>query len=511
MYQAHQSFQAGYGRPALGPPVQIPRAEKHARKAVQRSQFTIKNIILNGLLISFLFFVNKLGPPGSLLCYGFLFLMAWKSVDGAIKALSLSAIIIVGNPFMIDINVVHTVFRFPLIAVAGARIFLTAFRYDQSVFRAPYFLWLVVFGATCTVAAAINQYFFQISFLKLGVFVYGAGAILVATEMHRKGGSDLTAWFCSITIFFIGANCIAFVLGVGYHVRGVIYGFGGPSGFAGMTAHPQTQGVLAAICFVYASSVYLFTPYRNRWMMGLMAPVALVFCYMSAARTGLFAAFLALSLLAFMAALLQVGPRRIRFNLSAIQVVCLIFFGCVGVFLLEFFSGGAITDKLANFAFKAIRGGDAGGVSLETLAESRMGLIMQSWGIFLQNPIIGINFGTSLDPKFIAGAGLFTAPTEKGFLPTAILEETGLIGASLFWGFIITFYFYYYNRRNIMALAIMTVFLLLNMGEMMFFALGGMGLFCWSMLGAGIALGDRCIERPMPPAHGPRHRAQGRF
>ncbi|HKK17784.1 MAG TPA: hypothetical protein VJ952_03800, partial [Opitutales bacterium] len=292
---------------------------------------------------------------------------------------------------------------------------------------------------------------------------------------------------------------------LGYHYRGTLFGFGGPAGFAGMTNHPQTQGALAAFTFVYASCVYLFTPYRHRWMMGLLAPVALIMCYMSAARTGLFAAFIAVGLLVVMAILLRVGPRRIRFNLSAIQVVALIFFGVIGLFLLEFFSGGGISSRIGDFALKAIRGG-GGEFSLAKMFESRIELISRSWNVFLEHPIMGINFGTDLSAGFIANASLFTAPTEKGFILTAILEETGIIGASIFWAFIIAFYAYYFKRANIMALSMMTVFLLLNLGEMMFFALGGMGLFCWCMLGAGISLGDRCLEGPSagPPMPGPR-------
>lgn len=502
MYSAYRPHPMGY--PGARAPGHVPMDRK-AHKRVARSHFTIKNIILNGLLISFLFFVNRLGAPGSLLCYGILFYLAWSSVDGAIKAMSLSAMIIIGNQFLIDINIVHTLFRFPLIAVAGAKIYFTAFNHAQHFFKTPHFVILIIFGAVCATMAAINQYYFMISFLKLGVFVYGAAAILLATEMQRSSGSDLTTWFCSIAIFFIGANAIAFVLGLGYHYRGIIFGYGGPAGFAGMTNHPQTQGVFAAITFVYASSVFLFTPYRNRWIMGLLAPVALISCYMSAARTGLFAAVIAVGLLVGMAALLRTGPRRIRFNLSAIQVLAVIFFGVIGLFLLEFFTGGGISTRIADFALKAIRGGDGEGFSLETMFETRIALMTNSWQIFLANPIAGINFGTSLDPKFIKNAGLFTAPTEKGFLPTAILEETGLIGASIFWAFIFAFYAYYFKRANIMALAMMTVFLLLNLGEMMFFALGGMGLFCWCMLGAGISLGDRCLEGPSagPPMRRP--------
>ena len=88
-------------------------------KAHQRSQFTLKNIVLNGLFITVVFFLNKLGTPGSLLGYLCLFTMASRSTEGAVKALSLGALFIIANSYLVSINMAHTYLRFPLVAVAG--------------------------------------------------------------------------------------------------------------------------------------------------------------------------------------------------------------------------------------------------------------------------------------------------------------------------------------------------------------------------------------------------------
>jgi len=74
------------------------------------------------------------------------------------------------------------------------------------------------------------------------------------------------------------------------------------------------------------------------------------------------------------------------------------------------------------------------------------------------------------------------------------LEEVGIFGTLCFVVFLIAFFVHYWKARNIIALGMMACLLLLNLGEMMFFSLGGMGLYCWSLIGAGIALGDRCVE-----------------
>ena len=466
-------------------------------KANQRSAFTLKNIFLNGLLISVLFFLNKLSVPGSALCYGILFCMAIRSLEGAVKALSISSIIIVANTHLVDINVVHAILRFPLIAVAGSRIFWEASRSRGGLFVGPHIKALLVFGGISLVLAFINQYYFMISFLKLGVFIYGAYAIMLATDMGRFSGSDLTVWFCSLVLFYVAGNLLAYGLGVGYTFRGRFYEVGEnlTLGYAGMTNHPQAQGPLSAISFVYAFCVYLFTPYRARWLMGLAAPVLLALCYMSAARTGLFAALIAVGVVVGLAFMMRSGRTRVRMNISTAQIVTIGLFAMVGLIVVEATTGGAITQKVSDFALKAIRSGDGGTMSFYAVFESRMPLIESSWRIFLQQPFTGIGFGTSIDPQFVANATLFSAPTEKGFLPTALLEEVGIIGALSFAVFLIAFFVHYWKIRNIIALGMMACLLLLNLGEMMFFALGAMGLYSWSLIGAGIALGDRVVER----------------
>ena len=193
--------------------------------------------------------------------------------------------------------------------------------------------------------------------------------------------------------------------------------------------------------------------------------------------------------------ILSGGAKRVRLNIAPAQLFLFIAFGLVGIFILEVATGGVITGRFSDFALKAIRSGGGYGLSFATVFESRMGLIDQSLYGFKQSPMTGIGFGTMLDATWAANATLFTAPTEKGFLPTAILEETGVFGAGCFVIFLLLFFKKYWSARNVVAVGVMVCFLLLNLGEMMFFALGGMGLYCWSILGAAIALGDRVVVR----------------
>lgn len=469
-------------------------------KVVKKDEFTLKNICLNFLLITVLFFLNKLGVPGSALCYVILFAMAIRSGEGAIKAISLSSFIILANPYLISINMVHTYLRFPIIAVAGLRIFLEASNSRSGVIMRPHIIALLAFGLVSLMLAFVNQYFVMISVLKLGVFVYGACAMLLINDLSRQfSGSNLTVWYCALVLFFVAGNALAYVVGVGYTFHGKLYEVGEKTdvGYAGVTSHPQTLGSLAAISLVYAFCVFLFTPYRMRRIMGLAVPVLAALGYFSAARTGLFAAVLAIILVFLMATAMRTGPKKVRINISGVQIAVIGLVGISSVIAFEAITGGTLAQILSDFALKSIREG-GGSFSFDSLFGSRIPLIEVSWRNFMQKPLTGIGFGTMLDPRWAATASIFSAPTEKGFLPTAVLEEVGIFGTLCFCVFLFTYFFHYWSVRNIVALGMMICFIFLNFGEMFFFALGGVGLYGWSLIGAGIALGDRVVEKQVP-------------
>jgi hypothetical protein len=465
------------------------------KRAENKDQITLENICLNGLLITVLFFLNKLGVPGSAICYAILFMISIHSLEGAIKAISLSGLIIMASPFLIDINEIHTFFRFPLIAVAGARIFWEVSHRRIVLFAEVHIKTLLAFGIVSLFLAFLNQYFFVISFLKLGTFIYGTCAIMLAANINRLSGKTLSDWFFSLVLFYIAANILAYVLGIGYTFRRGLYEFiGDPAiGYVGMTSHPQVQGTLSAISFAYAFSIYLFTSYRLRWLMGLAAPILLILCYMSASRTGLFAAMGTIILAIAVTATMNTGSRRVRMNVSTAQIVTTTFMGIISLIALEAITGGAILQKVSDFSVKAIRSGND--FSFDRIYETRIHLIEISWQNFIQNPSTGIGFGTMLNAQWAANASILAAPTEKGFLPTAILEEVGIPGTFCFILFLLAFFYHYWRLHNIVALTMMTCFLLLNLGEMVFFALGGSSLYCWAMIGAGIATGNRVLEK----------------
>jgi hypothetical protein len=126
---------------------------------------------------------------------------------------------------------------------------------------------------------------------------------------------------------------------------------------------------------------------------------------------------------------------------------------------------------------------------------------------FRRSPVFGIGFQVSTTEYFIQNASLFYAPIEKGFLPSALLEEVGVVGTSFFVIFVITMAVQLVRERNIPGVAMFATLLASNLGEASLFALAGHGAYGWILLVGGIVLGDRCI---MPSAFGSLPRRQPR-
>jgi hypothetical protein len=128
---------------------------------------------------------------------------------------------------------------------------------------------------------------------------------------------------------------------------------------------------------------------------------------------------------------------------------------------------------------------------------SRLELIDQSMENFRKNPMMGIGFGApSSEFSHVEEFGGITisARAEKGFLPAAILEETGIIGA--LWVSALLFVIVATQLKNGSAVLLwpMLAGIMMNLGEAMFFAMGGLGLFVWMMIGLA-CLGEEPRQR----------------
>ena len=124
----------------------------------------------------------------------------------------------------------------------------------------------------------------------------------------------------------------------------------------------------------------------------------------------------------------------------------------------------------------------------QALTDSRMGLLEYSMFEFRRNPLLGSGFQVSENHPILYEMGqitLFSAPIEKGLLPTMVLGETGIIGEIAFIIFLMSFWIGCKRRHLMVTLMLFFVMFASNMGEATFFSPSGTGGILWMLCVVG--------------------------
>ncbi len=473
----------------LRPPLQegMGGAESPARPAVRAvDHFAPQRLRRSVLLIIALLLLNKLGTPGNLLCYAFLFPMALRSPQGALKALSISGLLITASDFFVTRGAPVGPLKYVLLLVAG----LTLLRHSRNIVGQPFLAWLLAFGLVAAMLSIWNGYFVEVSLLKLASFTFGAFCLLNVAQLRRPIATEMVAWAFALILAVVVLSYGALAIGAGYGSVESLYGYRF-SGYRGVFSHPQTLGVMAGIFATYLTALLLFVPYPHRRLaLGtLLALLGLL--YLSEARTGMLGYVLAMGAVLVLVGLARQPPaeRRLLRRYQR-QFVAIAFFGLLGLALLEGVTGG-VTERATEFLRK---GDDLEAVTAETLYGTRQEQIERALEGFRSSPWTGIGFGTDRSIEWQRSATLLSASTEKGFLPTAVLEEVGVIGSVFFVGFVLSLLAWLLRSRRYLGLATFIALLVVNLGEMVFFAFGGMATLCWAVVGMALAAGNAHVQ-----------------
>lgn len=437
-------------------------------------------------IISLIWFPNYFGTPGNLFSYAILVYMASRSTEGALKAMLISSLIINGNSFFMHLTSVAAMGRFLVLGVAALRVFYDASRSGRTLRGGLHIGLLVGFVAICSMGALIGQYFVMVSMLKLLVFLLGAYIVLCGPYNTRIRHDVLTLWFFSAAVFVIVGSILLYPTGLGYFKDEEVILRMGLSLYCGIMNHSQTFGVGLVMVYVYILSLYLFSNFPLRKWLPLFLFAILGLVYLTDSRTALAtifgASFLGIwlfSLVRYRAQVLGMFKRLRILILVAVLAV-------IGYVVKEAYFSPQPFAAVMKYVSKG-RGTD---LSADELLSGRNLIAQSSFRRFLDNPVFGIGFGTDLSYEFQARARWYTAPTEKSFIPTAVLEETGLAGGTLFTAFVCAFLVFLYRTPNMPGLLAFIVMLVLNLGEMMFFSFGGLGAFVWVFVCGTILIGD---------------------
>jgi hypothetical protein len=256
-------------------------------------------------------------------------------------------------------------------------------------------------------------------------------------------------------------------------------------GFQGILNHPQLYGIFFSVPAFYLTTKFLLREVTRTPMLTAFLFASWVTLIATQSRTsvmaGIFAFIFSAAWVAFRNA--QAGRLTIR---PAFKPAVVVLSGLVVVG--GFFYWNEIGEKSTNFVLKPELGGPTALGSAEYLPEEllrkRTNKIDASWNNFLEAPLTGIGFGVpsnlygSVDSDSEVLGVPVEMPVEKTFIPTAVLEETGLIGSTLLIIFLVVLASPTLRYGSLSTNVLFFTALFVNLGEMVFFSTGG-GVYFW--------------------------------
>lgn len=406
------------------------------------------------------------GPTSDVVQLG---LLAWalRGPAAAIQSLSLFVVVRGFNPSLAAQGSLGGTLAWALPVLVSARLLPMA---SVQCLR-----WLVPLWAFCVVAAlcsVLGSPALAVSLMKVSTLAVVASAILVGClRLSQAETRQLGTWLWTLA-------AVVAVLSIALLVRPSIAHLPNSALLNGILNQSQALGAFMAP-FAAASLVQWLLARRAATTLRFAIWGAILACtLLTLSRTAAIAVVLGMSLALVGGAS---GDRRTSSaDLGrAIGIVAALAFGLL---VLEL-ATGSVLHGLSSFALK-------GGSSTleESFQASRGGLVSNQWHNFLSSPVFGHGFGVFADGEFPAGIRMFmgipvSAPVEKGVLPTAVLEETGLLGFAAFAYLVYTLVAAVWRRAPHAVVAMLIACLFVNLGEAILLSPGGFGLHVWLLIG----------------------------
>lgn len=334
-----------------------------------------------------------------------------------------------------------------------------------------------------------------ISILKLllfsTVFIGYAGCANSALESVNDETRFLRGMTVAATAFFIfGSLILMFFPGIGYMgaeeiasnkaYRAEIEAGHVVSLFKGMTWHSQTLGPLMSIFCVFLVGDMLFNIQRTDKLYLAMVCVCPMLVYRTSSRTAMAVLICGVAVMVLM--FLNKGGIERSWR-AKVASIC----GIVAVpVLVCVFMIPEVRQEMIRFSLKYTQGNQQRLVwDTKEVISTRQGLMNHAMYNWRKKPLIGNGFQVSEEMQYEKRRGLgdiLSAPIEKGVWVTAVLEEGGIIGMTLFCIFwisaVLTLWVGGYCATSAMLLSL----IVMNMAEFTMFSMSGAGGFIWCLI-----------------------------
>jgi hypothetical protein len=410
-----------------------------------------------------------LGPEAATITYVGLAAWALRGAGSSIQALTLAWLVTFLNPAIFPGSDHALILRWLVVGTAFGRVTLNVLMALAPTVPSP-IVPLLAFVAVAAAASVVTSHILSISVFRLLTFLIGSFTVLCAFHQSGHKLAQCHDWFTALFAVVILASAPLMFHEVGSWYTGWLQG---------ILNHSQAYGVFLAMAVAYATGRFLFDGHRSWWLLAV-AVAGIVSLFESQARVGALALFGGLAL-AVLIQLFRHVVNPVRFRLPKVILALTPFFGMI---ILIFVAVGYVPGPLHDFVYKY----NASDLA-SAFEQSRGFLIDRSIENFRENPILGIGFGIPSDPELLRirrdpllGVPV-SVPIEKGFAPTALLEENGVVGGFAFAIFLIVLLRPAFAIESMAPLWLALTGLMVNLGEALIFSFGGMGMLVWLMLG----------------------------
>lgn len=426
-------------------------------------------------VITVIIVIQRFGAAISTFTYFCLILWAFRSPKNAIQALFLSWFVAFLNPGIFPDSGGQAMLRWLILFAAFRHIVTLPMNKKQNVVIPKSIISLLPFSVVAALISVIQSYSLAVSLMKLVTFTIGSITVIFLFALTSDQEEYWKSWFTSLFLLILISSLPFFFSGLGY--------FRNNHGFQGILNHPQAYGTFIAPMFSWFAARFLFEKERS---FPVIIAILVAFCSLFAteSRTGMLAVFTGLALAVVIGFAKRPEWRGIlRQTLGSYPAIIACCFVIFPTILLNL---SAIKTHANDFLQK--RQAEPKNF-IEIYESSRGVLIERSMDNFFENPWTGIGFGIASDPFefYVRRSELLGIPVgasiEKGFLPSAVLEEVGIIGFLFFIVFIAALARPIIKFGDLPSLWLFFTCLMVNMGEMIFFSFGGIGLYIWLLMG----------------------------
>ncbi len=427
-----------------------------------------------GLIIAFLIWGNAFSTVINAAAWIALIMWSLTGTTRAVRAMILGYVLFSLNPALFSLWPRMWVLRWFLLISAVLRVF-----HDWNAAGCPIPKWLpcfLLFVFLALLSSIFRSYALTVSLFKL--FAFALGFITIAIGVDLTPEYNWRRWIYTLWAVILISSLLLIPLKFGY-VRTA-----GRS-FQGILKHPQEYGIFFAIPAALLTG-RLFLDHEERAPLVHLVLLIPMWATIILSRTR--TAVLAIAL-AFFAAFIVSLFRRERPPIKPIVALYILIVLVISIVYLDRISDsihfGRIYEPVFGFLTKGasdnVREGRVG--LSEGVFATRTQFIAPSLDNFRKSPLVGTGFGIASDPgtfRINRFHGIpVSATIEKGFIFSALLEETGILGTLAFIVFIVAFTVNAFRYGKFSSYMFILTAFLITFGEMGFFSPGAIGPYIW--------------------------------